>query len=343
LRKSILRFSRPLQDKETIKICDEIKEKIGIRQDIQTKLCKSIQSPMMTGFFKPILLLPYLDFDSAELKMILRHEFIHYKRKDIWYKLLLICANAVHWFNPMIYFMIALSNKNIEMVCDSEVLRDEDISFRKKYGQTILSAVHKQNMRKLAFSTYFYGGKKVMKERFVNIFDMKKKHRGVMALCILLVTVCAACALVACQDVKAVQFEPNSTIEDTNTTSLTESSTATTQNISMIAQKTKEYILTGQNGLPEAGKLQWSEAFLNQVNIEDVYRSYISDGGKADDIANFAIYLTKNAPVPNNWKELFEADLSKEYGEKVSRYEALQDDLFQVYVKKEGSDVPYVV
>lgn len=110
-----------------------------------------------------------------------------------------------------------------------------------------------------------------------------------------------------------------------------------------IAQKTREYILKGQSGKYAADQLKWSEAFLNQVDIDAVYQAYISGGGKADDIERFAEYLTQNAPVPENWKELFEADLSKEYGEKVSRYEALQDDLFQVYVKKEGSDVPYVV
>lgn len=109
-----------------------------------------------------------------------------------------------------------------------------------------------------------------------------------------------------------------------------------------IAQKTKEYIINGQKDKPSAKKLNWSETFLNQVNIEAVYYKYISAGGKSDDIQGFAGYLTKNAPVPRNWKALFEADLWEAYGEKVSKYEFLQDNLYQVYVRKNGSDVPYV-
>lgn len=109
-----------------------------------------------------------------------------------------------------------------------------------------------------------------------------------------------------------------------------------------IAQKTKGYILNGQGDKPEAGKLLWSETFLNKVDFDSVYKKYISDGGKAGDIESFAKYLTQNAPVPDNWKELFEADLLKTYGQTVSRYEKLQDNLYQAYIKIDGSEVPYV-
>jgi Antirepressor regulating drug resistance, predicted signal transduction N-terminal membrane component len=199
-RRSILHFSRPIEDRQIAEMWLEMKDKLKIRKDIEILLCKNIQSPMMTGFFKPVLLLPGLDFKSSELKIILNHELIHYKRRDIWYKLLLTCANGIHWFNPLVYIMAAISNKDIEMVCDSEMVKSSDAAFRKEYGETILSAVRKGNLRRAAFSTNFYGGKKTMKERFSNIFDMGKKRRGIMTLCILLVIVFAASGLIACQE-----------------------------------------------------------------------------------------------------------------------------------------------
>ncbi len=109
-----------------------------------------------------------------------------------------------------------------------------------------------------------------------------------------------------------------------------------------MVQKVKEYLLHGQNDKPEADKLKWSETFLNQVDIDAVYRQYLSSGGKADDVERFAEYLTQNAPVPDNWKALFEADLMKSYGVKASRYTLIQDDLYQVYVNMDGTEVPYV-
>jgi len=198
-KRSVLRFSRPVEGKRTTGLWCEVKEEMNVRQNIRLLSCRKVKSPMMTGFFKPILLLPDLGFSSSDLKIILKHELIHYKRRDIWYKLLLVCANAVHWFNPLIYFMVTMSNKDIEMVCDSEIIRDSDVAFRKQYSDTILSAIHKGNIRRMAFSTYFYGGKKTMKERFVNIFDMNKKRRGMVALCMVLAAVCTVGGLVACQ------------------------------------------------------------------------------------------------------------------------------------------------
>lgn len=110
-----------------------------------------------------------------------------------------------------------------------------------------------------------------------------------------------------------------------------------------IAEKAKEYILSGQKDRTEDKKLKWSKTFLNQVNADSVYKKYLSTGGKANDVESFAEYMTQNAPVPDNWKKLFETDFSNAYSEKVSKYEPLQDDYYQVYVKKGGSDVRYVV
>jgi hypothetical protein len=160
-------------------------------------VCKKAQRPMMTGFFKPLLLLPDLDYSDADLKVILKHELIHYRSRDIWYKLLMVCANAVHWFNPLVYLMTTASNRDIEMACDSELIKDSDSVFRKQYSETILSAIHNGNQRQMAFSTYFYGGKKIMKERFANIFDMNKKRNGIFTLCAIILVIGIAGASVA--------------------------------------------------------------------------------------------------------------------------------------------------
>jgi hypothetical protein len=109
-----------------------------------------------------------------------------------------------------------------------------------------------------------------------------------------------------------------------------------------MAVQTKEYLMHGQDDKPEAGKLHWTQEFLDQVDIEAVYAQYLTDGGAADDVLSFAAYLTENAPVPDNWKELFEANLLIEYDVVPSRYEDLGDGYYQVYVIIDGNEVPYV-
>lgn len=110
-----------------------------------------------------------------------------------------------------------------------------------------------------------------------------------------------------------------------------------------IAQKTKDYILNGQGDKPEAEKLKWRESFLNAVDMKDAYEKYLASGGKTDDVQGFAQYLTLNAPVPENWEALTTKDLMSTYGEKVSKITHLEDNLYQIYVIKDGSEVPYVV
>jgi hypothetical protein len=110
-----------------------------------------------------------------------------------------------------------------------------------------------------------------------------------------------------------------------------------------IAQKTKDYILNGQTDKSEAEKIKWSKTFLDQVNIEDIYQEYLLTGGAEDDIQSFALYLSLNAPIPDNWEELVAIDLLNSYDVEISKLEYLEDDLYQVYVKIEGSEVPYVV
>ncbi len=109
-----------------------------------------------------------------------------------------------------------------------------------------------------------------------------------------------------------------------------------------IAQKTKDFILNGQDDRPEAGKLHWTEEFLNLVDMESLYQEYIASGLDADDVEGFAQYITENAPVPDNWKDMFEAAFAESYGETIVKYELIEDTYYQVYVSIDGSEVPYV-
>jgi len=198
-RKSVMRFSEVVEDDQGISILNRVKQQMNIRGSIELIRSKKVQSPMITGFIRPVFLLPYVDYSEEDLVLIMEHELIHYKHKDIWSKLLMVSANAVHWFNPLVYVMRWRLNTDIEMACDSEVVEGSDTEFRKQYGETILSAIHRGNESGTVFSTYFYGGMKAMKERLGNIFDTRgNKRRGIAALCLVIAAVVVIGTLVSC-------------------------------------------------------------------------------------------------------------------------------------------------
>ncbi|MCK9479069.1 MAG: M56 family metallopeptidase [Firmicutes bacterium] len=164
----------------------------------QVLICKKIAGPMLIGFFKPTILLPNIEYSNADLSAILAHETAHYKRKDLWYKLLLMFANAVHWFNPLVYAMAYFANKDMELSCDDAVVKNKDLQFRKAYSNTILNAM--QSVTETPLSTCFKGGINAIKQRLSNILDMKTKKSGAIAFAVIIFITATASTLVSCNN-----------------------------------------------------------------------------------------------------------------------------------------------
>ena len=94
--------------------------------------------PMMTGFFKKRIIIPDISLSDEEIRLIVLHENTHFARKDIWYKLLLVIANAIHWFNPFVYFMVRFANRDLEYSCDDVVTKNMSTEEKKKYSLVLL-------------------------------------------------------------------------------------------------------------------------------------------------------------------------------------------------------------
>ncbi len=143
----------------------------------------SAGSPMMIGLFKPVLVLPDDNCSEEEMFFILKHELIHYKHHDIYFKLLLVIVNAIHWFNPLVYIMRKEAVVDMEMYCDESVIRQTGITERKAYTETLLSTMGRQYKKGTALTTRFYGGKKIMKKRFKNVLLKSNKKNGWLLCC----------------------------------------------------------------------------------------------------------------------------------------------------------------
>lgn len=146
--------------------------------------CPAVLSPMVSGFFRPTLLLPA----EGELppEPILRHEIVHYKCRDLWYKLVLLVAECVHWFNPLVWLMGAAANRDLERACDEKVTEGRSEEYRAGYGRAILDAVDVAQPRPSPLTSYFHGGKSAMLERLSSILNTEGKKQGAAVLCLLL-------------------------------------------------------------------------------------------------------------------------------------------------------------
>ena len=157
-------------------------------------VCEAISTPAVTGLLRPRLLLPHERYDVQELRYILRHELCHLKRRDMLLKLVLLAANAMHWFNPVVYLMLRQADEDIELACDSAATDDLDRAERAAYSRTLLAAVQ-SSVRALPATTCFGGTVERLKRRITNVLGAQKKRGlGVVAL-VLALTLTAGCAV----------------------------------------------------------------------------------------------------------------------------------------------------
>ena len=200
-----------IKEKHILSQIVQLKRELHIRRTVCVMEYDEAESPMIIGFIKPVLVLPKEQYCSEDLFFILKHELVHLKRGDVYLKLLFVTANAVHWFNPVIWIMQKEAVIDMELSCDERVTQGTSFALRKAYTETLLSMLHKQCVRKTVLSTQFYGGKKIMKKRFKNILIRNRKKNGISILICAVILSITLGMLVGCSVTKE---NTNKTIEN---------------------------------------------------------------------------------------------------------------------------------
>jgi len=168
----IRRWGIAVHDDLALSVFRNILEEKGIKEGkVGLKKCRFISTSMLVGFFRPVVLLPDKKYDADELELILRHELIHYKRGDIFIKLLSVIAVSLHWFNPVIYIMSNAMQADCEASCDELVLAEAGGENNRFYAELIMGMIGGRKNKGTLLSTCFYGGKRGIKIRMDAIMN----------------------------------------------------------------------------------------------------------------------------------------------------------------------------
>ena len=174
----VLRWSIPVIDEDILDVFQKTRKQNGIRKDkIDLKICSFVSTSMLVGFFRPVILLPKKDFDADELALIFHHELVHYKRGDLFVKLLSVFAMSMHWFNPAVYLMNHAMQADCEVSCDEVVLSKSGYEYKQFYAELIMEMIGKKRRRDTLLSTCFYQSKRGLRLRMGAIMDAKKTAR----------------------------------------------------------------------------------------------------------------------------------------------------------------------
>jgi beta-lactamase regulating signal transducer with metallopeptidase domain len=167
---SFLKYVRsawePVDDSRIIDALSVICEERNIHQPIDVYVTPLIASPLLLGFWKSRIVLPHLNLTTDQLNSILIHEVTHYKKRDIWYKWFTQLVVCMHWFNPVVYLIEKVVNRECELACDEKAVKNLSKEQKKLYGLTLIEMTkHYGKYRENVASITLYENKNELKSR----------------------------------------------------------------------------------------------------------------------------------------------------------------------------------
>ena len=85
---ALSRARQSINDNLIINVLINQQNDLKIKQNVDIYKLDGLYTPIITGIFKSKIILPDKKYTESELNFILKHELIHYKRKDNFFKCL---------------------------------------------------------------------------------------------------------------------------------------------------------------------------------------------------------------------------------------------------------------
>ena len=124
---------------------DALLDRFRFSRDPRICVSNSRRAPLTFGVFRPTVLLPEdLPVGDAQFRLVLAHELAHIRRRDCLRKLLLTVCLCLYWWNPLVWLMVWLANRDMELACDEAVLRALGSDCRKAYALTLLDMAQRK-------------------------------------------------------------------------------------------------------------------------------------------------------------------------------------------------------
>ena len=183
---------------EDLAALEAARQRTGCSRAAELYRCPGLQSPLLMGFFHPVILLPR-ELPEGSREAALDHELTHLKRGDVGYLTLLTLVRCVHWFNPLVWLMVRAARRDMELCCDWDLLRGRDEEARRAYGRAILDQMTGRDRGFSGLTTGFSGSKREVFARFRAMMDQTPRRGGGAVLALAAAVMVLSGSLVSCQ------------------------------------------------------------------------------------------------------------------------------------------------
>ena len=153
-----------------------LKSNLNISGPIRLFLSDKVNTPVMLGFLKPIILLPIATINhlnTEQVESILLHELAHIKRNDYLFNVLQTIIETILFFNPFVWFISTIIRREREHCCDDIVVATttNPLPYAKALALLETQRIAENNLQLAAT-----GNKKQLFNRIKRIMEMKKNN-----------------------------------------------------------------------------------------------------------------------------------------------------------------------
>lgn len=192
----------------TNEVLVEARKLSGLKRAPLLKIVPEVKVPALLGYFRPVILLPSTYAEKGDLRLIFLHELAHVRRRHVLVNWVIILAQTLHWFNPLVWLAMRRLRADQEILCDQDVMRLIGADETQSYGETLL-ALASNTARPLPTILPISTNFKQMKERIRMITQFKPVTKRLVILGTLLAMTLSVVTFTRAVDTKAPTAPPN--------------------------------------------------------------------------------------------------------------------------------------
>jgi beta-lactamase regulating signal transducer with metallopeptidase domain len=260
-RRRLFRCCNGQISQETEAVFHACRTELGIQRQVRLLCAPHIQTPLVTGLWRPTVILPDGDFSQDELRYIFLHELTHVKSHDLWVRAAALAAMVIHWYDPLVYLLAHRIQTLSEQSCDERVAKPLTHQERYAYGKTILKVAADVTAGTATFAVPM-SMRRILERRLMRVLHpkfMSKKRTLVAGF--------AAVALVVCGTAVALSAEISVQADETEPAPL--------EQAKLDYQRTRAIYIFNQFGLnEELYDYAWSFEAWKYISTDD-YRTII--------------------------------------------------------------------
>ena len=293
----------------------------------EIRVSDKVAAPILVGGLRAVLYIPKKVYNTDKMQYITAHEGVHIRRNDIGIKWFATVVKCIHWFNPLVYYLVRQLNETCEISCDAMAVNNMCDRERREYMQTILEVSQNEaNFRGFLAAGLSSGGR-CLKRRFSVISKGDKTRPVIRAAGIVATMILTFCSVCTCgviigsaqyngQTIERILVAPKKTLPETeDVVSETEKpvmadDTITTEipETELVAKSKAEYekkpAIVGEFNSeggdtriisdikPDAGGCIMLAIRSNAQEVIDVF---VNDGKNGREVHSFSIPVSQNA------------------------------------------------